>query len=114
MNTIIMNTKHFLLGLLSVAALASCNIKEELQPAAPARHFRAVMEQTAPDAATRAYVDETYHLFWNKNDRISIFYGQTFNREFAFDGYDGDTSGGFDQVGDNPSGSAPAIQSGFN
>ena len=114
MNTIIMNTKHFLLGLLSVAALASCNNKEELQPAEPARHFRAVMEQTAPDAATRAYADETYHLFWNTDDRVSIFYGQTFNREFAFDGYDGDTAGGFYQVGDDPSGSAPAIQSGFN
>lgn len=111
---IVIRLKHILLGLLSVAALVSCNIKEKLQPAEPARHFRAVMEQTAPDAATRAYADESYRLFWNSDDRVSIFFGQTFNREFAFDGVDGDTAGGFYQVGDDPSGSAPAIQSGFN
>ena len=109
-----MRMKHIMLGLLSLAALASCAIKDDLQPAEPARLFRAVMEQPAPDASTKAYSDETYHLFWNYDDRVSIFFGQTFNREFAFTGDDGDTAGGFEQVGDAPSGSAPAIQSGFN
>ncbi len=103
-----------MLGLLSLAALASCSIKDDLQPAEPARHFRAVMEQLAPDASTKAYSDETYHLFWNADDRISIFFSQTFNREYAFMGDNGDTAGGFEQVGEDPSGSAPAIQSGFN
>ena len=109
-----MRMKHIMLGLLSLAALASCSIKDDLQPAEPARHFRAVMEQLAPDASTKAYSDETYHLFWNADDRISIFFSQTFNREYAFMGDNGDTAGGFEQVGEDPSGSAPAIQSGFN
>ena len=103
-----------MLGLLSVAALASCSIKDDLQPAEPARHFRAGMEQLLSDASTKAYSDESYHLFWNANDRISIFYGQTFNREFYFTGEDSDTAGGFDQVGPDPTGTAPTIQTGYN
>ena len=105
-NTTRMKIKHLLLGLLSVAALASCSIEEELQSLGSSRHFRAVMEQTAPDASTRAYAtydSNRYFIFWNKGDRISIFYEKTYNREFKFLDRDGNTAGEFGRVGTDPS-----------
>ena len=100
--------KHILLGLLSVAALASCSIKDDLQPAEPARHFRAVMEQPVPEVSTKAYAtyDESqdkYFVFWNKGDRVSIFHDKTYNQEFEFLNRDGNTAGDFGPVGTVPS-----------
>ncbi|MBR5056723.1 MAG: hypothetical protein IKX03_05960, partial [Bacteroidales bacterium] len=69
----------FLLGLLSLAALASCSIKDDLQQPEQARRFRGVLEQLVPDASTKAYAEynsdkNNYYVFWNKDDRVSIFY----------------------------------------
>ena len=105
-----MSIKHTLLGLLSVAALASCSIQEELQPTASRRHFRAVLEQSS----TRAYSDQSFHFFWNADDRVSIFEGSTSNLQYYFAGDNGETAGDFLLVGDAPSGSAPAIVSGYS
>ncbi len=53
---------------------------------------------------TKVYADENMKVLWNADDRISIFNLNTFNGEFAFDGDDGDTAGGFEPVGDEGSG----------
>ena len=103
-----MRIKHILLGLLSLAALASCSIKDDLQPAQPTRLFRAVMEQTVADPATKAYATfdsdmNKYFVFWNRGDRVSIFYDKTYNREYEFLNRDGNTSGDFGRVGTDPS-----------
>ena len=93
-----------ILGLpLIVAALSSCSIKEELVPSeqsAP-RKFRADMEQPVVDASTKAYATPEYKLYWNEGDRLSIFYGTTYNREYEFAGLDGAAAGEFERVGED-------------
>ena len=101
MSTMNMKYKHIMLGLLSVAALASCSIKDDLQSAEPARVFRAELEQPVTDAATKAYATAEYKLYWNEGDRLSIFYDKTYNREYEFAGLDGAAAGEFDRVGED-------------
>ena len=110
-----MGKNLFMLGLLSVAALASCSIKEDLQQPEPSPRFYASIEQPASGIATKVYVDDTYHLFWNASDLVTIFYEKTLNRQFMFDGATGDTAGGFDRSDTDPQfGSEQDIEVGFN
>ena len=102
-----MRMKQILLGLLSLAALASCSIKDDLQPDLAVGRFRATLEQPTPDVSTKAFathdVDaKKYHIYWNADDRVSIFEDDTFNREFRFKGKDGAASGSFTRVGSDP------------
>ena len=93
----------FLLGLLSLAALASCSIKDDLQQPEPARRFRGVLEQLVPDASTKAYAEydsdkDRYFVFWNQDDRLSIFYDETYNKQFKVLNRDGATDATFEEV----------------
>ncbi|MBR5464396.1 MAG: leucine-rich repeat domain-containing protein [Alistipes sp.] len=47
---------------------------------------------------TRTYLDENAYMRWTADDRVTIFFGENYNREFAFTGKTGATSGGFKQV----------------
>jgi hypothetical protein len=91
--------------LLAVAALYSCNNKEDSLPVEQmqGRRFRAVLEQPVEEAATKAYANSDYKLFWNQGDRLSIFYDWTYNREYEFINLDGATAGEFERVGQDPS-----------
>lgn len=102
-------------GLLILTALTSCSIHEELQqPEILSPRFYAAVEPIS-DAPTRVYVDDTYHLFWNTGDLVSIFYEKTLNRQFKFDGVSGDTAGGFDRSDKDPQfGTQQDIETGFN
>lgn len=104
-----------MLGLLSLAALTSCSIREELrQPEVLSPRFYAAVEPIS-DAPTKVYVDDTYHLFWNKGDLVSIFYEKTLNRQFMFDGVSGDTAGAFERSDEDPQfGTQQNIETGFN
>ena len=53
---------------------------------------------------TKVYADENMKVLWNADDRISIFNMNTFNWQFAFEGEDGDTAGGFEPVGEDEPG----------
>jgi uncharacterized protein YjdB len=93
----------FLLGLLSLAALASCSIKDDLQQPEQARRFRGVLEQLIPDASTKAYAEydsdkDKYFVFWNQDDRLSIFYDETYNKQFKVLNRDGATDATFEEV----------------
>lgn len=92
------------MGVLIVAALPSCSIKEDVpqHEPTPARVFRAVLEQQTTDHSTKTYVNSDYKLYWNEGDKVSIFYGYTFNREYEFAGFDGATAGEFKRVGVDP------------
>ena len=90
------------IGLLAVAALSSCSIKEELPQQEPAPRFHAVIEQPNASATTKAYVDKEiydatgkYNIFWYEDDRVSIFYDKTYNQEYKFLDRDGSTAGDF-------------------
>ena len=95
-----------LLGLLSVAALASCDKRENREPEqAPGKSFRGTIEEIIPDVSSKAYAtheNSTYYLFWNRYDRVSIFYDRTYNREYEFQQRDGSTAGTFERVGEDP------------
>lgn len=105
-----------MLGLLSLVALTSCSVREELQqPEVLSPRFYAAVEPTISDAPTKVYVDDTYHLFWNKDDLVSIFYEKTLNRQFKFDGVSGDTAGAFERSDEDPQfGTQQDIATGFN
>ena len=65
--------------------------------------FQASVEGcTVPD--TKVYADENMKVLWNADDRISIFNMTTGNAQYAFTGDDGDTAGGFEEVGEAESG----------
>ena len=101
------------LSLLSV--VTSCNVNEDQVPEAPPIRFRGVMESPAFPSETRAYADESYRIYWNSGDHVSIFSKKTFNREYAFDGDTGETAGGFYRTGPDPEFFTEVdIESGYN
>lgn len=92
----------FVVGLFGMLALSSCKVKEEYHSPTTPHHFRAVIEQLSTEARTRVYVDKDifdesegkkYSIFWYRNDRVSIFENDTYNREHYFGARDGSTAG---------------------
>ncbi|MBR3075163.1 MAG: Ig-like domain-containing protein, partial [Bacteroidales bacterium] len=110
------------IGLLAVAALSSCQVKEELLPTEETPRFHAIIEQPGQDASTKTYVDKeifdatgSYTIFWYRDDRVSIFYDNTYNQQYSFEDRDGSTAGDFKIVTGTGSGStAQAIVTGNN
>ena len=47
---------------------------------------------------TRTYVENNKYLCWHEDDRLTIFYGNTLNRQYKFNGAAGDNSGPFSFV----------------
>ena len=94
-----MNKRFFAICLAAVA-FAACSI-HELDKAVPANEvFYAAFE----DSSTRVFVNEDFRLRWNADDRVSIFDRDTDNRQYRFDGMDGDNSGSFSAVANSSSG----------
>ena len=111
------NMKRFLylVSLALIATLSSCSIKEEALPEVKEPHFRGVMEKTVPATDTRAYADDAFHVYWNNDDRVSIFYDKTYNRQYKFTGRTGTTAGDFERVGSDPDHfTEVTIESGYN
>ena len=52
----------------------------------------------AADETTKTYVDEKMTLRWTEDDRLSIFVGNTFNREYKYDGETGANNGSFSAI----------------
>ena len=52
----------------------------------------------AEEDATRTYIEDGKYLRWNEDDRLTIFYGNTLNRQYKFNGQTGDNSGTFSLV----------------
>lgn len=62
----------------------------------------------AIEEETRTFVQDNTTLCWHADDRLSIFYGNTANVEYRFDGKDGDVRGVASAVG-GASGSGEAL-----
>ena len=105
-----------ILGLAVLAVISSCAIKEEItveKQQYPS--FYGTMEALVSDSATKAFVDEKYYGFWNKNDNLSIFYGNTYNKKYYYVGSSGTTSGRFDPVSEEDDLNAGVpIETGYN
>ena len=54
-----------------------------------------IFEAGFEDAPTRTLIDENVKMLWSADDEISVFYHNTFNRRYRFDGDTGDNSGTF-------------------
>ena len=63
----------------------------------------------ADEEATRTYIEEGKYLRWNEDDRLTIFYGNTLNRQYKFNGATGDNSGTFSLVPDGMLGTGNAF-----
>jgi len=46
---------------------------------------------------TKTFLDTDYYLYWNADDRISVFFS-TYNQQYRFTGKTGDDSGSFTKV----------------
>lgn len=95
--------RHLLYGFLFALVAAGC-YQEELsvtpQTDCEGRTYTASFE----DNETRTYVEDDVLLRWTAGDQISLFDGNTLNRQYKFDGETGDNSGTFSIV-DAPYGS---------
>ena len=53
------------------------------------------------DEDARTYVEDNTYLRWHADDRLTIFYGNTLNRQYKFNGQTGDNSGEGHHNGNN-------------
>ena len=63
----------------------------------------------AEEDATRTYIENGKYLRWNEDDRLTIFFGNTLNRQYKFNGQTGDNSGTFSLVADGMLGTGNAF-----
>lgn len=93
-----MKNRFFLLGLAIIMAVSCAKDQQEvIQMLTNDPVFHASIEGNA-DPETRVYADDSLRVLWNANDHVSIFNKTTYNREYAFQGKDGDNSGTFKKV----------------
>lgn len=105
--------KNLLSFLLSSAILLSGCTQEEIRNSQPdfqdGRTFTASFEQDR----TRTYVEDGNLLRWTAGDQISLFDGNTLNRQYKFDGETGDNSGTFSIVS-KPFGTGNALNANYS
>ena len=93
-----MKNRIFLFCLLAALAVSCMREQQEVvRTFSDDPVFYATIENSG-DPETRVFVDDQLRVLWNADDRVSIFNKTTFNREYRFEGQDGDNSGTFDKV----------------
>ena len=100
-------------ALVLLATISSCSEKEGMVQEEQAPRFHAVME-TIRDAETRAYVDQSNHVYWKADDRVSIFYHSTYNQQYTFVGRTGTQAGDFEIVPHEGMSVGSSIETGFD
>lgn len=89
--------KHLLYGLLFTWMMIGCQ-QEETSVTQHADTDGEVFTAVIEHDETRTYVEEGLMLRWTTGDQISLFDGNTLNRQYKFDGKTGDNSGTFSIV----------------
>ena len=94
-----MKYRFFILGLAAVL-FAACAVNEvdKANPALADGGEDVTFYASIEGADTRVYADDQLRVLWNADDRVSIFNRTTYNRQYRFDGQDGDNSGAFKKV----------------
>lgn len=90
--------KKILSFLLPLAIFISGCSQEELQNDQPELLDGRVFTASFDQDETRTYVENGTLLRWNAEDQISLFDGNTLNRQYKFDGQTGDNAGTFSIV----------------
>lgn len=94
-----MKKNSLIISALAIIGIAACTaIKEEIIGKEEITVFYASIETPTETEDTKVYADNTLHVLWNADDRISIFNKYTVNQEYQFTGEDGDKSGSFKKV----------------
>ena len=90
--------KRFLL--LAVAALAFVGCNNAFEDEGNARFEQTTLPTLMAgfEEDTRTYVEQNTYLRWHADDRLTIFYGNTMNRQYRFNGKSGDNSGSFSHI----------------
>ena len=90
--------KRFLL--LAVAALAFVGCNNAFEDEGNAHQMITDLPTLIADFEedTRTYVEQNTYLRWHADDRLTIFYGNTMNRQYRFNGKSGDNSGSFSHI----------------
>ena len=89
-----MKTKLFFIYLLAILVCGCSQDELYIEQSVNERTFTASFEQNT----TRTYVEEGNLLRWTEGDQISLFDGNTLNRQYKFDGKTGDNAGTFSIV----------------
>ena len=63
------------------------------------------------DEQSRTYVEDGKDLRWHADDRLTVFYGNTLNNQYKFNGDTGDNSGTFSVVPSSDLGTGNALNS---
>ena len=106
-----MNIRFILLA--SFVLLAGCTNSVDIPLESPGSDVSVETSSTVLQAGfenveTRAYVDNGLHLFWTKDDRISVFEGTTYNIQYSYLGETGSNKADFEPV------AASGLHSGSN
>lgn len=92
---------HYLLAGALMAIVVSCNVENITDPSETDETsyeettFYATIDDQPGNAATKTFTNETLRVFWNKDDRITVFNNVTGGLEFTFQGEDQDAGGTF-------------------
>ena len=99
--------------LLTLLALVLCSCAETFVGEEIARPNNANLPDLtaafAEEDNTRTYIEDGKYLRWHEDDRLTIFYGNTLNRQYKFNGATGDNSGTFSLVPDGMLGTGNAF-----
>ena len=68
-----------------------------------------VISVSFDDVSSRTYIGEANEIFWNEDDRLSLFYGNSSNLEYRFDGATGDVQGTISPVDDFTQSEEPTL-----
>ena len=101
--------------LLTLLALVLCSCAETFVGEKIARpnneNLPDLTASFAEEDATRTYIENGKYLRWNENDRLTVFFGNTLNRQYKFNGKTGDNSGTFSLVPSGELGTGNAFDS---
>ena len=87
--------KHIFAAFALAVVLVGCG-KENIQNSTPTDEAPVFLAGFADGAfGTKTYLNESGHLRWNADDRLTIFVGNTLNTQYVFDGEEGDNAGEF-------------------
>ena len=99
--------------LLTLLALVLCSCAETFVGEEMARpnneNLPDLTAAFAEEGNTRTYIEDGKYLRWCEDDRLTIFFGNTLNRQYKFNGQTGDNSGTFSLVADGMLGTGNAF-----
>lgn len=97
----VMRYYHYLLIGLLFATAGSCTVADIAAPdnnnGLPSSDevFYATIDDQPGGADTKTFTNNTLHVFWNADDRVTVFNNVTGGLEYTFQGDDNDTGGSF-------------------